>query len=198
MRRGGGILACWLAGVLTCAGGAVAQVSYDDLQQIEDGTADLGPLGTSSMVMPLQLQQPNDFSSIFQLPGRDGSSQFVRFAGGTAAVFPRSVYLPTPEGYLPDIPPGTIFYVDGLPQDLYGPVSEPSRPASPYQVSYRYETGVSTRVSSRPGSVPSDEMALSGRAGPPSIWSGEEHRRHRVTQLVRRAVEAEQSGDQLP
>jgi hypothetical protein len=176
-----------LAGVLLLAPGAMGQ----ELERIEDGTSDVNPLDASSRIVPIDLRQSNDFTSIFEIHGQ-GEPKFVRFAGGLAAVFPRSVYLPTTEGVLPDVPPDTTFYIGGLPEDLSTESGAAYVRTNPYYVDYRRAGRVSMRVDER---ARAPEVDFSGTATRPvpyaSVWEGDEHRRRRVSQLLRIAADVE-------
>jgi hypothetical protein len=181
-------LACpALAAMLLLAQGAIGQ----ELERIEDGTSDVSPLDASTRIVPLDLRQSNDFTSIFEIKG-GGESKFVRFAGGLAAVFPRSVYLPTRDGVLPDIPPDTTFYIGGLPDDLVEDAGGRFVRGNPYYVDYGRGGRVSMRVDER-AHAPDADVSGTGMKPVPfaSVWEGDEHRRRRVSQLLHVAAEAE-------
>ena len=167
-----------VAAAMLVASGAVAQVQPQDLRRIEQGTTDANPLEASQLVMPLDLRQPNDFETVYEIEGPGGSRQYVRFAGGTAAVFPRSVYVPTRNGVMVDVPPDTRFYIGGVPESMVAP-RLPAAPG-PYRVSYRVgrsaESAGEPRAETEPATV--------------SIWAGEDVRRRRVSFLLRSAAAA--------
>lgn len=178
---------------LLAASAAQAQVTAHDLPQIQQGGLDVSPLAYQHIVMPLELEVPNDFETIYQVSGPTGEVQFVRFAGGTAAVFPRSVYLPTSEGILPDIPPDTIFYIDGLPPSYGSPDEVGPAWTSPSLVSYQVTPFAHRAVNMRPAeqAAPVRPAAPASDARPAySVWISDTHRRKRVSALLHAAADA--------
>jgi len=183
-----------LACLVLLAGAAEAQIQPGELEEIEQGTRDLGPLGTSMRTFTLDMEVPNDFQRLYEVEG-PGGEQFVRFAGGVAAVFPRSVYIPLESGVLPDIPPSTVFYIGGLPEERFSSTLAPSPVASRNRLSYAVPQRISTQ------GVPPDRVTgEEAKAEPaaqvaptPSFWEDESYRRERVTQLIHRAAEARRS-----
>jgi hypothetical protein len=116
----------------------------------------------------MELHQP------FAQPGQR-TSAFFRIDGGIAAVFPESTY----HGSVPGIPPGTIFYVGGLPQGMLaaGPAAR-SRYSADLSVSMRGD-----RPPDRPTVIPA--APIGGGAG---IWADEEQRQRTVSALLDRAA----------
>lgn len=117
------------AGVLALAAAAAGQIqpatqpgtqqlSPANLQRVDPGVGDIDPLRLSLRDLSVDLRSSGDFSNVYRLPGTTpgGSDErFVRFGGGTIAVFPRSVYVPTNGGLSAEVPPGTVFYIGGVP-----------------------------------------------------------------------------------
>lgn len=179
--------------VLLAASAAQGQVTAQDLPEIQQGGLDVNPLAMQQFVMPLDLQVPNGFETIYQVNDPQGNSQYVRFGGGTAAVFPRSVYIPLEEGVLPDIPPGTIFYIDGLPASYSSPEALGPAWSSASMVSYQVSRFVPQGVNMRPTNVVFDAPSASTEpvARPiSSMWVSDVHRRKRVSQLLHAAADA--------
>ena len=102
-----------------------------DLLPVDAFVADSTVLSTSLFGIQYGLQQSAQFEQLMQSQGRGG--QYVRKAGGLYAMFPASTYQPTASGYVPTIPPGTVFHIGGLPpsQTQQGSnVQDPSRMAT--------------------------------------------------------------------
>lgn len=182
---------CHAGACLLVASSAHAQLTAQDLPQIQQGGLDVNPLAYQHIVMPYDLEVPNDFETLHQVYDPSGATQYVRFAGATAAVFPRSVYLPTSEGILPDIPPDTIFYIDGLPPSYSSPDTLGPGWSSPsmvqYQVDHRALRGVPAVAA--PVRVEGGR-SLTAQRPVSSMWVSETHRRARVSQLLREAARA--------
>ncbi|MEM7628533.1 MAG: hypothetical protein AAF356_03825 [Planctomycetota bacterium] len=96
--------------------------AQDELELVDQGLSDVGPLGTSLRQVPLDLRLPSGFDRVYELPGRSisGERRFARFDGGVAALFARSDYLATANGPLALIPPGTVFVIGGSDDLLTG------------------------------------------------------------------------------
>lgn len=131
-----------LAAALSIGGLAVAQpdssallrpyAPREGLRRVEQGVADAGPLSISLRDLSGDLRTPDAFRDVYRLPnsvGRRGG-QFARVSGngGIIAVYPRGAYTPTSNGLRADVPPGTIFYIGGIPPDPpgFGPATGPS------------------------------------------------------------------------
>lgn len=98
------------AGVLSgLASPGVAQ----ELERVEEIWGDAGPLNESLRQLPLDMRRPSGFEHLYRVPG--SQNLLTRMDGSLAAVFPRSVYSSSASGVVPVIPPGTVFYVGGLP-----------------------------------------------------------------------------------
>ncbi len=72
--------------------------------------------------MDVDQRQQAGFDGVFQLSALDafgrGEALFMRIDGGVTAVFQRSVYTPSKGGLIPEIPPGTMFWIGRPPQSL--------------------------------------------------------------------------------
>lgn len=142
------------------------------LQRVEPGVGDVDPLRASLRDLSVDLRSSGDFSTPYRIPGQTAADdRFVRFGGGTTAVFPRSVYTSTRRGVVAEIPPGTVFYIGGVPPaqpwertlDGTPPTQRWLMPPtmSAERADVRLNTAAATSVSgSRPG--PSGEPRLVG------------------------------------
>ncbi|MGE3109661.1 MAG: hypothetical protein AB7G11_08255 [Phycisphaerales bacterium] len=98
--------------------------SPQPLKRVQQGVADVGPLGVSPRVLQQDLRVPTGFRDVFEIDPSNGadpsSRRFVRRNGAIFALFPRSIYRYTDRGIAVPVPPGTIFYIGGLPSHLSG------------------------------------------------------------------------------
>lgn len=182
-----------LAGAGVCAGAALGQSVQvpPGAQKVEAGIGDMGAVpGVSRIDMRRDLRQNRGFGDVFRMdmqrpyagPGGT-SSMFFRIDGGIAAVFPEGTYTnDLSRGGRPEIPPGTIFYVGGLPDSMTGP---PPTVRSPY--------AVDLSVSMRPDRplppvtlMPPGAGVLGGAGG--GIWESEDQRQRTVGALLDRAA----------
>jgi hypothetical protein len=86
------------------------------LERVDPGVGDVDPLRASLRDLSVDLRASGDFSAPYRLQGdASADDRFVRFGGGTTAVFPRSVYTSTRRGVVAEVPPGTVFYIGGVP-----------------------------------------------------------------------------------
>jgi hypothetical protein len=87
--------------------------------RIDPGHGDTSINAISLRKLDLDLRQPAGFQHVYQISTIDAfgakQSTFMRIDGAVAAVFPRSVYLPAAGVLMPDIPPGTVFHIGGVP-----------------------------------------------------------------------------------
>jgi hypothetical protein len=180
--------------VLAAAPAAAGQTSVD-LEPIDQTIADVSVLSMSLREIEPGLRQPNDFSRIFRIPGKQ--DLFMRQQGGLYAVFPESVYGVDKKGKLQVVVPyDTTFYIGRPPMlDAEPPADDASadglRPGridlriDPHRESTaqaamppgRYETS-STGMSIKPGA----------RITLPAIVADEEYRQRRMRGLMRRAA----------
>ncbi len=91
-----------------------------DLRRVKPGTGDVSPLDAKLDVRDNDLRIPNNFGGVYQIPA-DAPTQyagwFVRISGGVWAVFPQSTYRRTKKGVTETVPPGTQYFVGGIPID---------------------------------------------------------------------------------
>lgn len=93
----------------------------NQLQRVEQGIGDQGPMSISLRKPTADLRIPNDFAGVYKIPSNIDSPYagwYARVAGmgGVVAVFPRSTYRQNPDGtYSATLPPGTQFLVGGIP-----------------------------------------------------------------------------------
>lgn len=85
--------------------------AWDGLERIDPGSADLGPLGLQTRVLPTPLRDDRDFGLLYRAFTPGGDPVFARRDGGITAIFPRSAYVGTPSGEIPLIPPDTRFII---------------------------------------------------------------------------------------
>ncbi len=72
---------------------------------------DQGPLDVSLRRIEPGLELPSGYRHVYSL----SEGGLMRANGGLAAVFPKSIYVQTREGVIPDVPAGTRFVIGGLP-----------------------------------------------------------------------------------
>lgn len=177
-------------------------------RKIEPGSEDAAPLKIQRLEPRIDLRVPTGFDGVYQInkadifgrpqiPGAPGDSLYMRMDGGLMAVFPRSVYRETSRGGLvPQIPPGTVFYLGGLPSGLVGAgkVQDSQGKAGP---TAPMRTPPDAASPTDPDAVP---FALSGigvpqdsarflRPGTITIWKDETYRRRRLDTLLSRLAE---------
>ncbi|MCG3123664.1 MAG: hypothetical protein GIKADHBN_02085 [Phycisphaerales bacterium] len=113
------------AACVLAAPSARAQQAQPTLKRVEQGREDAGPLARSIRVAPTDLRLPIGFDQVYRLENTARNSQgdlYARRSGGITAVFPRSQYSVSASGsLLAEIPPGTTFYIGGLPESLTRP-----------------------------------------------------------------------------
>ncbi len=94
------------------------RLTLKDLKRVDAGAADVGSLDGGLRSMPNDLRVPNNFVGVYQIP-RDADTPyagwFVRISGSVWAVFPQSVYKRTRDGISVPVPPGTKFFLGGVP-----------------------------------------------------------------------------------
>ena len=160
------------------AEGVSEQVNLAQPERIEPGHVDVSPHAISTKKLELDLRLPTGFDGVYQVSQKNAIGQtqnlFMRIDGAVTAVFPRSVYVPTEAGLVPDIPPGTVFHI--------GPVVEQRRD----KPRVRPESMVDARTSSEPAPAPLIGLASSS---PTSLITDEAYRQRRVEALLSFAVE---------
>lgn len=138
-------------------------------RRVDQLHADTDPLRMSLRELSVDLRTSDDFSSVYLIPGRSphgADDRFARRSGGITAVFPRSIYAASGAGVIPVIPPGTVFYLDGVPaqqpwdligQGGMGTAGATPRGGSEADASQRVNSAVDRRMGVPPGS-PADRM----------------------------------------
>ncbi len=127
-----------------------AASSTDALRRVDQGFADRSTLSTSLRTFGVDLRAPAGFADIYQLPGQNGQAgQYVRQSGAISAVFPRSIYVHHDDRVQVAVPPGTVFYIGGLPEALAAPAGSATGRASATASPTSLSSGVSTALSSR-------------------------------------------------
>ncbi len=81
------------------------------LDRIDPLYGDASPLSHSLREMDMQadLRSPVGFQNIYRVPGRD--DLLMRQSGGVYAIFPQSAYVPSRNGSIAVVPPGTIYSI---------------------------------------------------------------------------------------
>ncbi|MBC7770924.1 MAG: hypothetical protein H7210_00380 [Pyrinomonadaceae bacterium] len=156
-------------------------------KRIEQGVSDTGPFRVGVRDPGVDLLVPTGFRDVFEIqPGGPAPQagqgyrgtpniqrQFARVNGAVVAVFPRSIYTPTDDGgVIVEIPPGTIFYVGGIPKSLYTPSighfgdggADGSGPVSPLWADSRVDTSVN--VAGTGGAGRGGRVGRKGVSGP--------------------------------
>jgi hypothetical protein len=170
------VWASWLV-----SGAAMAQlVPSSGLRRVDSGFADTGPLAASHRMAPMDLRVPINFEGVyeFQQRGPLGKTEtmYARMNSGMTAVFPRSSYVQTEGGLVPQVPAGTV-YVLGPPPALPPSKAKPP-PAAAVDLTYR--------------PTPDDRTispAVSRAVEPSTIWTSERLRQARVQTLLDMARE---------
>jgi len=116
MRRFG-----WLAAIAAAPAAALGQQPV----RVDPGHADASDNAISFRRMEVDQRVPSGFEGVYQLSKVDalgrGQTLFMRLDNGITAVFPRSVYTPTPLGTFAEVPPGTVFFIGPPPQEAPQP-----------------------------------------------------------------------------
>ena len=203
--------------VLAPAAHSLAQdARWRDLQVVDPGVGDVGPLGISTRSLPIDLRNPSHFDRVYRVPGSsrgvNGLSstptgeKLARVDGGITAVFDRSEYVQTKKGIRPVFPANTIFYIGHSPLlDL--PDAARPHERSVNAVSYAINAQASTLDAALPRNSaaqpadfrvhPGDEL-LSQEAARPlkpdapepvaNVFTDEQFRRTRIRSLLMSAV----------
>lgn len=187
-----------LPGALLAAAVAAAQpVDPLTLQPLMQGFEDVGPSSRSLGLEHLDLRQPMGFERVYLAP----EGQLLRVSGATVAVFPRSVYVPSRDGITPEIPPGTVFYIDGPPSFLFGEPGGHGGIAGPVDspVAGAVDSGVprqgalDLRVAEQARERVPRRAEAADWSGPETgdAWTDEAFRQRRVAELLDRALRRE-------
>lgn len=167
-------------------GDAEAGPLRDELETVDAGAEDVGPLGTSLRQTAYDPRLPAGFSRVYRVPGDE--RKFMRGNGALFAIFPASVYRRTSRGGMPVTPPGTVYRI-GMPGDLHlAPEAHAERELAPLQRDTRIDgrieptqvaetAPVQSRVEARvEARVPQGTAAIAarnGRAGPQRVPAAE-------------------------
>lgn len=180
------LAAAALAGAVSAA--AAVQPQDSRVHRVDPGVGDMGGGGVGRVDIRRELRRSNDFGSVYEYRGseRPGSGRngfYFRIAGGVTAVFPRSSYRMTLNGPVAEIPPGTVFYLGGLPPELLA--EEKPVPAR----SFNY-LDLSAAAGQNAGV---DQPAAAGGGNGGGGWTmfDEPYRRRRVAALLRHAADLE-------
>lgn len=179
---------------------ARAQIDESRFREVSPGGVDLSPLMNDNEFRPVDLRVPMGFERLYEIV--DSGGLFARRSGAVTAVFDRSIY-----GWnsMPLVPPGTIYYVGSLPVDLARPGVFSS--SLPYADEARAPSmhRVPSELAVRPLRNRSEDLSAGGRVDlrvgrdavakglPPaqpatSMWTNEDHRCRRVSELIRGAA----------
>lgn len=158
------------------------------LDPVDPGVADTGPLSVSERLMPADLRVPTAFERVYRLTGKQ-DGRFARVSGAITAVFPRSQYVRTEYGDVPEIPTGTIFYIGGVPGERGVLSDDPPRRAPNF-----FDTSARPRSAAERIPAPSaTDSPLSVAPARPaaSLFTDDLYRRMLVADLLARAVAGE-------
>ena len=188
------------------------------LVPVEQRVGDVGgPLSMSMRQLQPGLEVPNDFGSVYRVPGRP--DLLMRIQGGLTAVFPESNYQSTRGGTMAVIPDNTTFYIGlphasslahfALPPGTSADELDPREALELAQTPRHYVTEIEPPPGSRVGEInipaqtsaaaPSEtrritqDTQVSSRYDAndgPSIVIDESYRAQRVRELMQRATEA--------
>jgi hypothetical protein len=169
------------------------------LKRVEPNAADLSPLSNSLRSLETDLRVPTGYENIYRLDKTDifGGQQalYMRMDGGLIAVFPQSRYIDTNIGTLPEVPPGTIYYLGRLPASLTAKRAPGPRPktfvdlSAPTIAAAAEDLKTDTRASGLiPSAVPPSSASVSPARAVPSptisIWEDERLRQRRLGALL--------------
>ncbi len=176
---------------------------------VDQGFEDAGPLTTSLKLTPVDLRQPTGFDRVYEVKipvgpyGQGGTkSVYVRSSGGLNAVFPQSVYTPTPYGVVAELPPGTVFHIGDLDLGVTPGITSSHSPSdAPPRLGTAAAPRPGRQALAAPGlrvdrsafTQPSAVQSTMSREPTPldTIFEGEAVRRDRVSTHLRRARLAE-------
>lgn len=194
---------------------ATPAVTRVELRPVEQGIGDVSPLSANLRSLPTDLRMPIRFDRVYRLsdiaaaqpawrgPGRSFGSQpegFVRFNAGVSAVFPYSAYTPSRDGFIAEVPPGTVFHLGLKPQPAGGrfsfmdsPTSRAGIPLSmvassarpPYQTSIpesQLNVPINRLVDTSAAANPPAHLQQSTE--PRSLWTSEAYRHERLSNLI--------------
>ena len=102
-----------------------------ELIPVDAGVEDRGALSDSLHVEQTNMRQDHAFEKLYKIAGSD--NVYVRKSGGLSAVFRTSAYVQTPNGDVPIVPAGTVYYIGEIPPELVqqlGKLQEPLKTPS--------------------------------------------------------------------
>lgn len=110
------------------------------LTPVDQGRADVGPLGLSFRRLQVDFRRPTGFDRVFQFsgpvagavqtPASSNAGSLARVSGALTAVFPRSTYITSSEGQtLAVVPAGTRFLIGDPGRTLAAGTSVPASPS---------------------------------------------------------------------
>lgn len=198
--------------LLLVAGTAHAQVLNMrglELRPVEPGVADVDPLAQSFRLLRNDARLSTNFERVYEITSRSPGSNlagvhdpryFVRFAGGVAAVFPRSEYIATRRGPVAAVPAGTVFSIGGPIERLIGGgMGEQIARVNPNYVD------LSARMPATYSAAPASQPTLQAKPlarrvdaeeqrapvnEPRSLWTDEAYRQRRIEALVEQALKS--------
>ncbi|MBX9736107.1 MAG: hypothetical protein K2X32_04205 [Phycisphaerales bacterium] len=142
-----------------------------DLRRVRPGIGDVSPLDAKLDVRDADLRIPNNFGGVYQIPAdapTPYAGWFVRISGGMWAVFPQSVYRRTNQGVVARVPPGTQYFVGGIPIDpMYAAVAGASGGGTPERIDARESSDVTSVPIDVSLPIPTrvESSMVSGRVG---------------------------------
>ena len=191
------------------AAGQILSMRGVTLTPIEQGIDDADPLAVSLRVLRPDYRLSTNFERIYearldpkvfgpQLAANADQTFLVRFAGGVAAVFPKSEYVKYRGLNYAMVPPGTVFSIGGPIERLMGAPNFDSLPKLDTAVSAQF-VDRSARLPA-PDSTSASTTSTSARTNPPepqlrlarpterSIFADEVYRRDRLDALTEQAI----------
>lgn len=156
-------------------GTAAAGVLRPQLEIVDAGREDIGPLATSLKSQPVDARLPTGFHRVYRVPGSD--ALLMRGNGALFAVFSESVY----DDGRAVLPPGTVYHI-GMPNMLPQPIHPDALASDPQaghaeSIGVRIGTTVDARLDSRLDSRidlrvrPTRPLAIGSSARPESDQS---------------------------
>lgn len=147
--------------------------------RIDPGHADTSPTGISLLRLDIDQRIPTGFENVYQIQRPDafgrGQTLFMRVDGAVMAIFPRSVYTPTPGGLVPEIPAGTVFQI--------GPIPAPIAPAAPRRLPSNY---IDNAIHPEQEEAVAIAWASQRPTSSQSLITNEAYRRQRIAALLNR------------
>lgn len=172
---------------LTTFGVGGPALAQEGLEQVEPGISDVEPRAAGLRSLRVDLRSTSGFETLYHGPWIDPElgtrDVFTRTSGAVSAVFPRSSYVETSEGTVPEVPAGTIFYI-GSPQAQQSLPEAPENRPGRYNLLRDLSSGPISQTWHRGQAMLDFDADL-------SIWSDEEYRQIRVSRLLNSIEPAE-------